>query len=231
MRRLSALRGAPVVLAGTIVVLAAGGGYAIASSKPHNINACIKRGTRTLYTSPCHHGDKKVTWNTTGPQGVPGLQGTAGVAGTPGQPGTPGGPGFVSTGGWAGGVATIPGPSSGFIFAGKTATLTTTATQSIIASGSAAMGSAAATTAEIAICVEPSTGGTLKQLDSTSGSFYIITSTAAVRGVYPASAVGSPGAGTWLVGECVDNTGTSAFNNNDFSIGYAFVANGIPTSQ
>ena len=44
---------------------------------------------------------------------------------------------------------------------------------------------------------------------------------------YPAAATGAPGAGTWKIGECVDNTGaTNAINNNDFAMGFAYVANG-----
>jgi hypothetical protein len=42
---------------------------------------------------------------------------------------------------------------------------------------------------------------------------------------YPANATGAPGAGSWNIGECVNNTGANAINNNDFAMGYAYVVN------
>jgi len=43
--------------------------------------------------------------------------------------------------------------------------------------------------------------------------------------------MGAPGAGTWDVGMCVTNSAGAAINANDWSIGWAFVSNGLPTSQ
>jgi hypothetical protein len=80
-----------------LVLLIAGGGYAIASGGS-TIRACARKGTHVLYTGKSKTGDKKLSWGKVGPQGVAGARGrqgnpgTAGTAGTPGTPGTPGAP-------------------------------------------------------------------------------------------------------------------------------------------
>jgi hypothetical protein len=141
--------------------------------------------------------------------------------------------GVLSLGNWTGGIQSIPA-NSGFVFAGPQTTLTTTATQTIVASSEAAMATPATTTttAEVSICKQPTTGTpTVTLLDQkVNGAFSIVT-VGDTRISYPADAVGAPGvAGTWKIGECVDNTGaTNAINNNDFVMGYAFVVNAVST--
>jgi hypothetical protein len=139
--------------------------------------------------------------------------------------------GVLSLGNWTGGIGPIP-VNSGFVFAGPQTTLTTTATQTIVASSEAALATAAATTtADISICKQPTTGTpTVTLLDlKVSGAFSIVT-VGTTRISYPANAVGAPGAGTWKIGECVNNTGaTNAIDQNDFVMGYAFVVNAVST--
>jgi hypothetical protein len=91
MKRLLEGRGAPALIVGVLMVLAAGGGYALARGS-RTIHACVQKGTHALYTGRCRKGDKKLSWSQIGPQGprgqqgrqgVQGLQGVQGVAGTP----------------------------------------------------------------------------------------------------------------------------------------------------
>jgi hypothetical protein len=160
-----------------------------------------------------------------GPAGNAGAAGPVGPAGPPGAPGSPGSPGVVSVGAFAGPIGSI-GAFQGWVAAGPVTTLTTTATQSIVASGSAALATSGATVApaDIAICVSPAGAGKESPLHGTV--FVTVTST---RSSYAASATGAPGAGTWDVGMCVATFNT--INSNDRSVGYAFVANGTPVSE
>lgn len=62
------------------------------------IHACVKPksgATRIVSAKArCRHGEKKLSWSTTGPQGPAGPAGAPGAAGTPGASGT--GPAFVA---------------------------------------------------------------------------------------------------------------------------------------
>jgi hypothetical protein len=167
-----------------------------------------------------------------GPAGPAGTAGTAGTPGAPGTPGTPGAPGIVSVGGWGDQIDDIPA-NSGFVFAGPVTTLTTTASQSIIASGSAGLGTSGPTVvAAVAICVSPSGSNAPTYLDKSGNDPATDIRVTSTLLSYAASATGAPGAGTWHVGICVDNfDSTNPINFNDYSVGYAFVANGTPVSQ
>jgi hypothetical protein len=74
---------------GLVVLLAAGGGYAIAAGSG-KINACVHGGSRTIYTAPCKKKDAKLSWNVQGPPGPRGPQGTQGIPGSQGVPGPQG---------------------------------------------------------------------------------------------------------------------------------------------
>jgi hypothetical protein len=160
------------------------------------------------------------------------LKGNRGPAGPAGTPGTPGGPGIVSVGGWGNQIASIPA-HSGFVFAGPVTTLTTTASQSIIASGSAGLGTTGPTVvASVAICVSPSAANTPTYLDTNGNDPATDIRVTSTLLSYAASATGAPGAGTWHVGICVDNLdSTYPINLPDYSVGWALVANGTPVSQ
>jgi hypothetical protein len=135
----------------------------------------------------------------------------------------------VKIGGFGGLISAVP-PNPNWVFAGPVTTLTTTATQSIVVSGSAALGTSGATVlAAVGVCVSPTGASSPAPLDPGSFTEVKITST---RSSDAASATGAPGAGTWDVGMCVNNgIGTDAINDNDWSVGYAFVANGTPVSE
>jgi hypothetical protein len=112
-----------------------------------------------------------------------------------------------------------------YVFAGPTASLTTNATQHITASGSAALGTSTGTaTFRLNICTQPSGGGALSALDSTAGTYEVVTA-GTTRINFAMSETGVPGAGTWLVGMCVRNTSSQTLDLNDWSVGWGFVTN------
>jgi hypothetical protein len=231
MKRLLATRWITALAIGTIVVAAAGGGYALASARTNIITVCVSKHGGTLYKSRrCKRHDSRLSWNKVGPRGPAGPRGATGA---PGAPGATGSPGVVSIGGWSGRVRTIPANDT-FVFAGPTTKVTTAAGQSIAASGSAALATKVATTftASVAVCIQPAAGGALSLLDNnTNGAFTDVTITNDTLS-YAASATGSPGAGTFNVGVCVRDESTSQeIDNADFSVGYAFVVNGTVTSE
>jgi hypothetical protein len=123
------------------------------------------------------------------------------------------------------------------VFAGTGAitTVTTTATQSVVASGDAGLAVSAGTASvRIAMCVSPHGANTPALLDTSTngGGAFEIDTVSTTRVSFGANQVGTPGAGTWDVGECVTNLSTTqALDTNDFSTGYAFVSNGAATSQ
>ena len=105
MKRLLQARGAGAVVVGILVVLAAGGSYALASGSG-TIHACVHKGSHFLYTGKCHKRDTKLSWNIQGPQGPKGDRGLQGPKGDTGSPG-PAGLQSVSTG-WTYPVAAHP---------------------------------------------------------------------------------------------------------------------------
>jgi hypothetical protein len=222
MKRLLSARWTPAALV-AVVMLLAGGGYALASAS-NSITLCVaKHGGAVYKARKCKKHDSKLTFSKQGPQGKTGAKGATGSPGTPGTPGSPGPSGTVAVASWAGAVAAIP-VSSGFVFAGPQATVTTNATQVVTATGSAALGTTTGSAGILlSICKEPSTGGTISTLGGSVADYQSVTATTA-RVPFGNAWTGTPGAGTWLIGECVDNTSaTQAVDSNDWSTGYAAV--------
>jgi Collagen triple helix repeat (20 copies) len=96
MRWLFASRGASAAATGILVLLLAGGGYAIAASGS-SIRACAnKRSGALRLANRCKKSERGLSWNANGPtgaagsrgpqgpQGPQGIQGTQGVQGAPG---------------------------------------------------------------------------------------------------------------------------------------------------
>jgi hypothetical protein len=132
----------PAAVLGTVVLmLAAGGAYALASASGGTITVCISHKSSTLYKAKkCGRHDRQLSWNkqgprgATGPQGPQGPQGPGGVHGIQGPPGPHGVPG-PTAGAQGGGddpPSTITGPHSGTL---STTTLTTPAAGSVFAFG------------------------------------------------------------------------------------------------
>jgi hypothetical protein len=69
-----------------VLVVGAGGGYALAASKNKTIAVCADKKTGILHLhnhGKCKRTQTRVTWNQRGPQGVPGAQGATGQPGAP----------------------------------------------------------------------------------------------------------------------------------------------------
>jgi hypothetical protein len=95
-------------LLGGVIVLA-GGTIAASAAEPNTtINACVTNGTGTVRIidpaqgQACFGGnfDHPLTWNQTGPQGLPGAKGDKGDPGAPGQPGAKGDTGAAGVSGY-----------------------------------------------------------------------------------------------------------------------------------
>ena len=98
---LGRLRGGGVLAGGVALAVLATGGVALASDSAAGhaaatatIKGCFKPGTPTaplrVATRPhaaCPAGDRKLTWNTVGPQGPQGIPGPQGDQGPPGPAG------------------------------------------------------------------------------------------------------------------------------------------------
>lgn len=227
MRRLLAGRGVTVAAIGVLVALVAGGSYALAASGNKTITVCVKKHGGQLYKArKCKKHDSKLSWNQQGPAGKNGANGANGAPGAAGAPGATGKDGFVSMGNWQGSIGSIPAASTAFVFAGPTTTLTTNATQAVAGSGSAALATSATTAnAEVSLCSQPQGGGTITPISQNTDAFEIVTVTT-TRIPFAISQAGVPGAGTWNIGMCVqDLSNTQAIDQNDWSIGYAFVVN------
>ena len=71
---------AAATLAGALI---SAGGYALAASGGSTIHACADARTGTLHLQKrCHSGQRRITWNQRGPQGLRGARGATGPAGT-----------------------------------------------------------------------------------------------------------------------------------------------------
>ncbi len=82
MKRLLTARGTSAAAVGTLVVLIAGGGYALGSGDSKAIHACVHRHGGGLYVAKrCASHDKKLSWNQVGPTGAAGHTGATGPQG------------------------------------------------------------------------------------------------------------------------------------------------------
>lgn len=163
-----------------------------------------------------------------GPQGVAGDEGAAGpqgIQGPAGPSGSNGASGIVATGSFSGLINTIAASSSAYVFAGGTATVTTTAGQRLTATAVGPMGLAAASAVQngiVDVCYQPSAGGTISNF---AGGSYMLHRFGPQRTPYAAAGSVVPGANTWKVGLCVRNTGAVAITDNDYSNGWVQVTN------
>ena len=160
-----------------------------------------------------------------GPTGATGAVGPTGPQGATGPQGPQGATGIVTTAFFGGFVSSIAGAQTGYVFAGGTVNVTTTATQRLTGAAEAPMGltaGATAQTANVDLCYRPSGGGTLTNF---SGGFYSIHRFVAERRAYVGTGTVIPGAGTWTVGLCVYNYGAATISDNDYTNGYVQVTN------
>jgi Collagen triple helix repeat (20 copies) len=101
-------RGLAVAGIGVAVIFGASHAYAAVTTQPTTVvNACANRdeaGTLRIVTAgtTCRRNETAITWNQTGPQGIPGLPGLPGPAGASGPTGQAGAPGATGDPGPAG---------------------------------------------------------------------------------------------------------------------------------
>jgi hypothetical protein len=226
----------PLTALGVAALLLAGGGaYALASSTG-TITVCVKHAGGGLYkATKCTKRDKQLSWNARGPAGATGATGAPGPQGQQGNQGTVGtngAPAAVQVAGWSGQIAVIPA-SSPRIFIGPTATLTTTAADpTIVASGSAALGTSSGTgSGALGICYQAASGGDIQLLDDNPDAAIVEVAPTTNKVAEGVAQTGAPGAGTWNVGICFQNLTSQAVGSNDWSVGWAMVTAGTPTSQ
>jgi hypothetical protein len=97
-----AVAGNRVALAVSCVALLltiSGAAVAATAGGSKQISACVKAKGGAFYEAKkCGRGDRRLTWNQTGPAGVTGATGGTGPQGPPGTPGTAGTPGTDGTG-------------------------------------------------------------------------------------------------------------------------------------
>jgi len=158
-----------------------------------------------------------------GPQGVAGATGPQGTVGLTGATG-PQGPAGASTGRIVSVntlndfCPTVPGGSTLYVFAGPTATITTTATQRIIVTGSIVLGRASNIPANsvafiIGAGYQPLAGGVINNMASVWFTQINVTDIRTAQAI-----AGSivPGAGTWKIGAVIKNQSPVALNANDY---------------
>ena len=160
MRRLFASRGTSAAATGVLVLLLAGGGYAIAASGGQ-IRACAsKRNGALRLANKCKKSERRVSWNATGPAGARGPQGAQGPQGTQG----PAGPASGAAGGDLTGSYPNPSIAAGAVTDAKVAAANrdgTPSTPSLRTLGTGAQQAAAGNDARFPLFATVKANGTL----------------------------------------------------------------------
>lgn len=135
--------------------------------------------------------------------------------------------GVVATKAFAGPVANVIPPqalpySFSWVFAGPTVSVTTAATQHLVGTAVAVLGSTSGTEFDFGLCYRKASGGEVRNF---VGTDYLTADATHLRLPYTASASVVPGAGTWTVGFCVVNEGPFSLNDNDFVNGWVQAMN------
>jgi hypothetical protein len=169
----------------------------------------------------------------TGPAGPPGPAGSAGPAGSvgpagppgpTGDPGVPGQPGIIQTQLLVGPVASIIGNSDHYVFAGAPAQVTTTVANSrVTATATAPLGLNTGTPqyADVGICYQTAGGIIINFVEGQFSQQHFTT----LRASYSAAATKVLAPGTYSVGMCVRNSGSSTINNNNYVNGWVLLTN------
>jgi hypothetical protein len=155
-----------------------------------------------------------------GADGLVGPDGPPGAAGAKGEPGTDG---VAQVAALVGPVQSIVGNSGLYVFAGAPAQVTTTAAHGRVTGASSAplgLTTGNPQLADVGMCFQPSVGGTLTNFYGSSFAMHSFTTT---RATYAATATRALAPGTWNVGMCVRNNGSSTINNNNYVNGWVMV--------
>ncbi len=132
----------------------------------------------------------------------------------------------MGTGTLNGGIAPAIANSNIYVFAGPTLSVTTSASQRLVGSAVALLGSSGGTNIWYGLCYKPSTSSTLQNW---AGVDFLETPVAA-RQAFSVSASVAPGAGTFTVGFCVKNNGASNLDDNNWVNGWVEVVNATALS-
>jgi len=162
-----------------------------------------------------------------GPQGPAGAQGPAGPQGPEGPAGLQGPSGVVDTYALGGSIGTIGGSSSAWVFAGPTVSVATTESQRVTGVVQAPLGTSAEGQASFGYDLCYRLAGSSDALTNFAGSSHSAGEVSGLSGrlSFTAAASGVPGAGTWEVGYCILNSGSTDLNNNDLVNGWVVVTN------
>lgn len=165
----------------------------------------------------------------TGPPGPIGATGPTGPIGTTGLPGPSGPPGpqgttgIVTTEVLAGPVVSIVGNSGNYVFAGPPAHVATSPTHSrVTVSATASLGLAANSQpqlADVGVCYQQAGGTVTNFVGGYFSQHYFTTA----RATYAVAATAVLPPGTYAIGMCVRNNGSSTINNNNFVNGWVMV--------
>ncbi len=119
----------------------------------------------------------------------------------------------------------IAGSASTYTFTRAFTTVTLAANQRMTGAATAVLGKTTADSEQAAISLCYQLNGAGEIFDFTPSNFNLVQFTA-TRLTYSATAsVANLAAGTYRVGLCVKNTGSTAINNNDFTNGWVMVTN------
>ena len=178
------------------------------------IYGCYKKANGQLRVvtglGQCRPSELSIFWNVAGPQGP---QGPTGV---------------VATYTFGGGIRSISNDSRQWVFAGPTATVTTTASQRITGAAQAPLGTTTAGKAMFRYDLCYRAADTLNIPLNFTGDDFSQGEVSDTAGIISFSADASvvPGAGTWEVGYCVWNFGALVLDNNDFVNGWVIITEG-----
>jgi hypothetical protein len=126
--------------------------------------------------------------------------------------------------GFAGPIAAINGSSTIYVFAGPTATVSTSATQKLVGTAEAplALFNGVPQDFRYGLCYQSTAGGNPINFFGAAESQGQVTT---IRQSWTAVGTVQPGAGTWNIGFCILNSGPNNINNNDDVNGWVMVTN------
>jgi hypothetical protein len=211
---------ATIIAAVALFVGLGGGAAAYASGlisgsqiRNHSIaeTKLTKKAIKALHGKRGPHGPR-------GPQGATGPQGAVGPQGPSG---------VVATKAFAGPLPDEIPPEAfpyvfSWVFGGPTVIVSTAVTQHLVGAATAVLGSTSGTEFDFGLCYQNASGGAVRNF---VGEDYLTAEATDLPLPYTASASVVPGAGTWKVGFCVVNQGSSSLDDNDFVNGWVQATN------
>jgi hypothetical protein len=225
MRRILRLPSHSVVVAVAVLVVAGAGG-ALAADPPHATVAASATRTAKKFAKKyaksyaAQYARRFAVQGPAGPQGPKGDKGDKGDTGGIGPQGSNGKDNIVQGARWAGSIGFLA-PSADWKFAGPTVTVATDGTQALTAAATASLAATTPGSFHTSVCTAQ--GGSPPTPFNSPADFTIVTAETA-RNSFGAANSFVPGAGTYTVGFCVQNTSTD-LDTNDWATGWVVVTN------